>query len=212
MGFDCGFTAIKKFKDYTVRDYLEARRYIDWLDNPWNHEEGHYPKYEDYWRSFSEYNDEYPGEPSKDLVEFIRANKDIELFGWAGWSFSDIDERLCYLLKPLDSERYTYVVEDPSRLINYLKDFISEDRFDTVVPTKSINFDEDDEILRDIDGVMLKDSDGKLIPFYSDIDEEGLVMISNLDRYWISNRFISLEAKLEMIDFNEYWVYYWRSW
>lgn len=211
MGFDCGFNAIKKFKHYTIQDSLNALDYIRWMDNPWNHEEGHYPTYEDYWKSVISYNDdEYPGEPNKELVEFYRDNDSIDLFSWGSWSFSDVDRELISYLKPLDKYDYNYLLENKKDFLDYLGRFIDKyGELIPVLPTKGIVYSEDETILRNIDGVMLKYPDGKLFEY--DNENFGLYLIEDNDNYWISHHLELLRSKVEILDLNEYFVYYWRS-
>lgn len=213
MGFDCGFNAIKKFKDYTVMDYINTIYYIEWLDNPWNHEEGHYPTYKKYWDSTKSYSKEpYPGEPNEEIIEFYRDNEAKELFSWGSWNFSPIDEDLKYYLEKLDEDGFIYLLKDKDKLIDYLNKLIKDNELEQVTPIKGINYQEDEMILRDIDGVMLECQDRKLKQYDNDNDCAGLCLINDENMYWISYYLNLLKAKLEVIDLDEYWVYYWRSW
>ena len=214
MGFDCGFEAVKKFKEYTIKDYIEVEKYIYWKSNPWNFEDDHYPTYKKYWTSF--YNDkeeDYPGEPNEELVEFYTNNRPIKLFEWGSWSFRDVDDEICLLLKKIDDYDY-YLDGNKEPLLEYISDFIDDNRLISVSPIKSIvNMEDEDngdyEITKNIDGVVLSDEDGNYKYFYNDY--EYLYQLKNEDRYYISQALISFKAKLEMLNLNDYDLYYWRS-
>lgn len=83
MGFGCGFYAFKKYKDTTVRDYLNVRRFLEWKNNPWNFEviekengvkESRYPTYESYWQSWflTREKQNFCGEPTDDKISFYQ--------------------------------------------------------------------------------------------------------------------------------------------
>ena len=76
MGFECGINRVVKLGDCkTVKDFEKIKTYIEWKNNPWNFEEGHYPTFEKYWEAMSGLG-KLDGYPNLETVNFMKSMKE----------------------------------------------------------------------------------------------------------------------------------------
>ena len=77
MGTEYGFYMVDRYKGVSLEEFFNVSDYITWKNNPWNFEEGHYPTYEAYWKTFHQLHKEkkFPGIPSNDIVEYYESHR-----------------------------------------------------------------------------------------------------------------------------------------
>lgn len=190
MGFSCGIYAFKKYKDTTLAEYLNIRRYLYWKNNKWNFEiiekengvkEARYPTYESYWRSFTLSNKdrEFPGDPDPDKLAFYEKWQDDgddgeiaahEIGVWYSTYARYIYEDIRSCLKPLNGDpTYLKGLDVPKviELLRFVADEQDKMRPEPLIITKGYRYveaedpEEDPEIQTvAIDGIEMVNDDG----------------------------------------------------
>ena len=217
MGFDCGFSRVKRMKNCSLADYLNTQLYLEWKNNPWNFEDGHYPTYEKYCEDF--YSDNSLCViPSQEMIDFYSVETEEHIFSWGGWSFSDVDHQILSILKPFNSSDYFRELNEDNKqdLIKYLNEVIDDNRLEEKYICRSFlipkDGDEDDDyIIKRIDGVLLADDSEEELNFNLHYTAIPIFVEKKNGNYYLANKLEVLKAKLEMIDLNNYFVYYWNS-
>jgi hypothetical protein len=228
MGYECGFSAIRRYKDISFEDMKAILNYLEWKNNPWNFEsDDHYPTYEKYWKTFLMDNflnegvqEEYPGEPTdKEAIEFYQQyyNSDHTLNFWCSIGYECLDE---YMIRNLTQVKQT---ED---WIGIDRDFITSTyhwaykeldkyRLIDLYPINSIRNtdDEDSVILTKIDGVEMKDDHDKVYRIYNnEYCDSSIHYSADLSRKYCLEEFIQT---LDFIKFlnkqDDYFIWFWRS-
>ena len=223
MGFECSFQLVEKYGNVQrVEDWNVVEAYLEWKNNPWNHEEGHYPTFEKYWNAF--FDSEYPGEPDKEVVNFY----DVPPQGWYSsyatfidsWCSSGhyIDEFIVPNLKKVDE--YTFVGID-NEFINkgykWVDAELEECKLIPVIVTKSFRDNPDGTTtLIPCDGILAEDEDGNQRLINTSAEEWG-EYIYIPSKYYDESKHVVLTSfrdalsKLALFNPNDYIIWYSRS-
>lgn len=220
MGFECGFTKIKKLGDISPRQALAAvtyARYKKWLESEWAQRQivnGHE-------FSFSEFNDSSFTEEDlpKNVDEYIA---DEESY------IDDNDNYWCSIGHRIDdlvvsrSEKiseYDYVLDDAHlrALLEDVNIWLSENTFTPVIIKNAYryNYDKDDSIkMYPVDGVVVEFEDGSERRIDSDEETFGTICIFNSSSdYETYGLYLQLKKIIESLlrDVETHYIYYYRS-
>ena len=223
MGFECFFQVVEKHGNVQrVEDWTVVEAYLEWKNNPWNHEEDHYPTFEKYWNAF--FNSEYPGEPDKEIVDFYDVHPHEEYSSYAtfidSWCSSGrfLDEFIVQNLKKVDE--YTFVGIDNEfikKAYRWVDAELEECRLIPVIVTKSYRDNPDGTtILIPCDGIFAEDEDGNQRLINTSADEWGeyIYVPSNYfdeSRNNVLTSFRNALGKLALFNPNNYIIWYSRS-
>lgn len=229
MGFECGFDKIKKYKDFSLEKILEIKHYVDWKSNGWNfkiREDGKapYDNYKYYWNIFYRLNDNetYPGEPNEkdvnDYFSFIGGKKIEENIDfWCSNGREYLDTSLCFFdsIKSI-KEDILYIVDKSfiEEARKWLKEQFNDCDLSEAKLVRGFKYIDDKNIeFIDIDGIQIAEE----IDEYSRIimDKNSTLLVPsvrfNQDQYDTLKGFETFLNELDKIDFNEYYIVYYRS-
>lgn len=224
MGYECGFNAIRRFKDISFEEMKNTLNYLEWKNNPWNFEDDHYPTYEKYWNAFikndffQEDIEEYPGEPDEEKIEFYQqlVNSNHTLGSWCSIGFSCLDT---YMTNNLTQVKHTedWIGVD-EEFVRHAKNWtyseLKEYDLIHVYPTNSIKFVEDDEdsfIISKIDGVEMKDDDDKVYRIYNEYESPLCYCVDEEKRYCLESFIQTLDFIKFLQEQGDYFIWFWRS-
>lgn len=231
MGFECGFDLIPKLvknsDEKSLKVFKQVTSYLRYNSEEWAQK--NYATFEDYWKSWSG-NGEFPGIPDKDNIDKVLSFKNkFNLGEYDGYAKTlmywcsigrHIDETLVDYAKFIDDDRTRALIDD--NLIKGIKEYLSNDTVGEMIcvsPEKGFKVKddpdaEDEEIIetRSIDGIEAWDESGHYIRIYSQRFEYGdTLYYGDMEYFNINKDLEKLLDMLEVIDRDQYVVYYWRS-
>ena len=226
MGFECSFNRVKKFKNTTVADFKIINAYLNWKNNPWNFEEGHYPTFEKYWNGLVKGWDddtEYPGEPDMEAVAFYDEQPHDEysyeqtIDFWCS-SGRYIDEFVTQVLQRVDE--YTFIGIDDTffqKAYKWIEDQLADCNIKPAFITHAFKENEDGTTtLIPCDGIFVEDEEGNQ-RMINTSDEEWSECIYIPSRYFDEDRWSTLNQfketidKLTIMDRDNYLIWYSRG-
>lgn len=225
MGFECGFNKIRKFKDFSlekiinIKNYLHFKNLVDCLGDGEQH------SYKEYWHMYChDYDCTFPGIPSEEDVNDYLAlinNEDIEqnIYYWG----SRGREYLDYNILCCDSVQRTNIDE----VFNVDASFVTEarewlnDNFNDCNLTPAVikrgfkNVSNNSTVISwlDVDGIQVEDANDE----YSKamINKDTIIYIPtinfDLDQYETLKSFELVLNALEKINFDDYYITYYKS-
>lgn len=211
MGYECGFSKIKRFKDCSFEEMLEAREKVYFLKNNWLTDS--YSSYEEYARSNSWNKDKELLPISDEMVEFYKNLEDdptIEFWCSIGQRFKDDIKDFC------KSGDMDFEIENYEGLQNWINEEIRLRQFIPIEIQYGIKKNDDESMnLFRIDGLQIVDEDGNTKQIeLSDLWESGLYITRNMcdtDEVYAFDRLRDVINEIQDIDKNEYFVWFWES-
>lgn len=207
MGFEAGFNIVKK-TDATFEQFLEAYRRNEYENLMYQF----YKTYDEY----RKYDDGEPVEVDDAIIKFYKENKAKLLDFWCSigrkW-----DDNVCDILEKVSENYYLVNAENYPKLVEYAKGLFEKYMFIPVVPTHGITYTNDDEmILKQIDGIQVTTGDGDIKQVFNveSYEETNLLTFKGEVEYWdyyAVKSFWDVINSLKFVDFDKYFVYYWRS-
>lgn len=239
MGFECGFSTVKKYKDTTLEEFNNISSYLYWKKEIKdlvisNDDKGKWSTYEDFWKysCFDEEKLEYPGEPDQEKVEYYDTHRQGEYNSIAEdihyWCSSGryIDDFCLNSIKHnvMDDYRLPVTKEWIQEALEWVDSKLDENELMPVKICRSFkevykdSYDEDpDIVLTSCDGVEVETEDGEIRRlFTNNEDYYDTIFISknkyfDPDAYSVYKQFKDTLNTISHINLYENIVYYWRS-
>lgn len=210
MGFECGFSLIRKKPNCSFQEYQIAKIKIDYESNSWAKE--NYKTFEDYWKNY--YLDEKElVHVSEDIIDFYKNNKEIDLFSWYS-NGRYFDDDIIEFLTKVDSYNYLVLKENFNELFNYTEERLNSIDFVPVQVTHSIMDKDNGLFLQSINGIQVEDFDNNIYQIFNDSDYNNIFILKDFidedEVYSIKNLMETL-LQIKYINFDDYFVIYWRS-
>ena len=229
MGFECGFDIIPRLAESdedSLKLFRQVTSYLRFKTEDWIQK--NFSTFEEYWNSWSS-NPEYPGIPDKeDINKVLSIKNKFNLGEYDGYAKTlmywcsigrHIDDTLVEYAKFIDDDRTYAFIDD--NFIKGINDYLANDRLGEMIlvsPEKGFKVKEDTESEEDvietrpIDGIEAYDEHGHYIRIYSQEFEYGdTLYYGDMEYFNINKDLEKFLDMLEIIDRDQYVVYYWRS-
>ena len=212
MGFEVGFNKIEKYKNTTLNEALEALRRISFENNKWLNENN--TSYEEYYKN-DPLNSQPLLNPSQAIIDFYKNKTDDNIDYWCSIARA-FDDIICNTLDKITNEYYLVNKNNINALKEIIRKKLAEVELIPAIVTHSIINNEDEMILKPIDGIQIELEDGQVRQIFFDDFEEDTIYVSktsvDLETINVYNSLLNCILEIEKIDLDKYFVYYWRSW
>lgn len=216
MGFESGFEKIKKADNCTFKEVLKALSFIEYENNDWAKK--NYLTFEEFLIGSNEDKFFENVELREDLINFYKNLETDNIDFWCS-SGRIFDSDILEFMNNTYSDMEYYLIDKDIlyKLNKYIEIRNKDFKFKQIFPTMAIKEIEDDSfILKPIEGIQYEDENGNIGQYLGDgFDNIPLFSFESnavdLEDYYTINSLHDTIIKLNNIDLDKYFVWYYRS-
>lgn len=213
MGFEIGFDKIEKFESINFSETLEALDRIEFSKNKWNAD--NYISYEEYYKA-NNLNKLPLYNPSNDVLDFYKDKESETLDYWCSIG-KRFDEEIKEKLTKISTDYY--LIKDKSQLdalLTYFKAKLEDMEPEPAMIMYVIKKMQDGSLnLSEIDGIQVELDTGEIKQILFDEDSDTTIYVNkkyvDSEEIYAIKHLIKCLEKIQKIDLDKYFVYYWRS-
>lgn len=213
MGFEIGFDKIEKFENINFSETLEALDRIEFSKNKWY--ANNYISYEEYYKA-NNLNKLPLYNPSNNVLDFYKDKESETLDYWCSIG-KRFDEEIKEKLTKISTDYY--LIKDKSQLdalLTYFKAKLEDMEPEPAMIMYAIKKMQDGSLnLSEIDGIQVELDTEEIKQILFDEDSDTTIYVNkkyvDSEEIYAIKQLIKCLEKIQKIDLDKYFVYYWRS-